>query len=223
MLIISGITRRYKRWTLFLHNKLRWHGVVRFNASVKIAKGSEFEGADSIGDGSSFSGRMGYGSYLCEGCHIVGNIGRFTSIAAEVRSAQGIHPTDAPFATTSPMFYSLRKQTMTTFATEQRFEELRSPVQIGNDCWIGARAFLTGGITIGDGAVVLAGAVVTKDVPPYAVVGGVPAKVLRYRYDEETIASLIRIQWWNKSLDWLRANSHLLCNVEELKKELGES
>ena len=223
MLLISGIERSWKRWSLFLRNKRRFHGLVRFNKTVTIVEGSSFEGSDSIGDGSVFAGKMGYGSYLCEDCYIVGEIGRFTSIAAEVRSAQGIHPMEAPFATTSPMFYSLRKQTMTTFATEQRFDELRPPVKIGNDCWIGARVFLTGGVTVGDGAVILAGAVVTKDVPPFAVVGGVPARILRYRYDEETIAFLLRTQWWNRSLDWLQANSHLLCDIEQLKRALDEA
>lgn len=223
MFLLSGIERFWKRWSLFFRNKRRFHGIVRFNASVKIAEGSAFEGADSIGDGSTFAGRMGYGSYLCENCHIVGDIGRFTSIAAEVRSAQGVHPTEAPFATTSPMFYSLRKQTMTTFATEQRFDELRPPVKIGNDCWIGARVFLAGGVTIGDGAVVLAGAVITKDIPPYAIAGGVPARILRYRYDEKTIDFLLRTQWWNQSIDWLRNNSHLLCDIDQLKMVLDEN
>lgn len=223
MFIITGFREIIHKWSLFFQNKRRLHGIVRFNSSVFIAKGSLFEGADSIGDGSSFSGNMGYGSYMCEDCHITGSIGRFTSIAAEVRSAQGTHPTGSPFATTSPMFYSLRKQTMTTFATEQRFEELRPPVKIGNDCWIGTRAFLAGGVTVGDGAVILAGAVVTKDVPSYAVVGGVPAKILKYRYDEETVAFLLRTKWWDKPIDWLRNNSDLLCDVDRLKKVLGEN
>lgn len=222
MFIISGIRQAARKWLLFLRNKRRFHGIVRFNSSVRIAEGSSFEGSGSIGDGSSFAGRMGYGSYMCEDCHIVGEIGRFTSIAAEVRSAQGIHPTGPPFATTSPMFYSLRKQTTTTFSTEQRFEELRPPVKIGNDCWIGARVFLAGGITVGDGAVILAGAVVTKDVPPYAIAGGVPARILRYRYDPETIDFLLQAKWWDKPLEWLRDNSHLLCDIEQLKKALDE-
>lgn len=222
MFIITGIRQALRKWSLFLRNKRRFHGIVRFNSSVWIAEGSSFEGSDSIGDGSSFAGNMGYGSYLCENCHIVGDIGRFSSIAAEVRAAQGIHPTSAPFATTSPMFYSLRKQTMTTFSPEQRFEELRPPVKIGNDCWIGARVFLSGGVTVGDGAVILAGAVVTKDIPPYAIAGGIPARILRYRYDPETIDFLLRTKWWDKPLGWLRDNSHLLCDIEQMKKALDE-
>ena len=222
MFILTHIQESIRKEILFLRNKRKFHGIVRFSRTVKIVEGSSFEGSDSIGDRSTFAGRMGYGSYMCENCHIVGDIGRFTSIAAEVRSAQGVHPTGAPFATTSPMFYSLRKQTMTTFATEQRFDELKPPVKIGNDCWIGTRVFLAGGVTVGDGAILLAGAVVTKDIPPYAVAGGVPARILRYRYDEETMAFLKQARWWDKPLDWLRDNSHLLCDIEQLKKVLNE-
>lgn len=223
MFLITDLHKNIRTLRLFLRNKRRWHGIVRFNKTVFISEDSTFEGSDSIGDNCSFSGSMGYGSYLCEDCHIVGNIGRFCSIAAEVRTAQGIHPAGEPFATTSPMFYSLRKQTMTTFSTEQRFNEMRPPVTIGNDCWIGTRAFLAGGVTIGDGAIVLAGAVVTKDVPPFSIVGGIPAKVLRFRYDEQTIDFLLRTEWWNKPLDWLKANSHLLCDINQLKTALDES
>lgn len=223
MLFVTFFREKVNKFLLFVQNKWRLHGIVRFNQSVIIAKGASFEGAASIGDGSFFSGKMGYGSYMCENCHITGDIGRFTSIAAEVRSAQGTHPLGSPFATTSPMFYSLRKQTMTTFAKEQRFNELRSPIKIGNDCWIGVRAFIAGGVTVGDGAVILAGAVVTKDVPPYAVVGGVPAKVLKYRFDEDTIAFLLHTKWWDKPIDWLRNNSDLLCDVDRLRKMLDEN
>lgn len=95
-----------------------------------------------------------------------------------------------------------------------------APVTIGNDCWIGQRAILIGGITIGDGAVVMAGAVVTKDVPPYAMVGGVPAKIIKYRYDEETIDFLLKAQWWNRPIEWLKENHALLCDIERLKEEL---
>ncbi len=98
------------------------------------------------------------------------------------------------------------------------FEELRPMAIIGNDCWIGENVFYVGGITIGDGAVVLAGAVVTKDVPPYAIVGGVPAKVLKYRYDDDTIQFLLRIKWWNNSIEWLRENWQLMTDIDKLKE-----
>ena len=74
------------------------------------------------------------------------------------------------------------------------------PVKIGNDVWIGRGAFIKGGVTIGDGAVIAAHAVVTKDVPPYAIVCGVPAKIIKYRFDCETIKELLDLKWWNYDL-----------------------
>lgn len=206
----------------YISLKIRLHGIARFNRSTIIDPSSAFEGADSIGDGSRFSGKMGYGSYMGLYCRLSAEIGRFTSISDEVVNTTGVHPYQAPFATTSPMFFSIRKQAMDTFASEQRFEEILPSVKIGNDCWIGTRVFFVGGVTIGDGAVVLAGAVVSKDVPPFAVVGGVPARIIKYRFDEQTIDFLLRTRWWDKPLDWLKDNSKLLCDIEKLKKVLDE-
>ena len=76
------------------------------------------------------------------------------------------------------------------------FEEESGMTEIGNDVWIGDRTVIMSGVKIGDGAIVAAGAVVTKDVPPYAVVGGVPARVIKYRFDEATIRRLLDLQWW---------------------------
>ena len=73
---------------------------------------------------------------------------------------------------------------------------------VGNDVWIGNHATILQGIKIGDGAVIAAGAVVTKDVPPYAIMAGVPAKIIRYRFDEKIIEKLLKLEWWNKSVKW---------------------
>jgi len=219
-LIYRSITEPICRWWQYWKLKRAWWGKVRFNSTVRITPGTTFEGANSIGDNSYIAGSVGYGTYCMQNCYIEGCIGRFCSIAADVKVARGTHPTTLPYATTSPMFFSTRKQAGTTFTTIDRFDELKAPVTIGNDCWIGQRAILIGGITIGDGAVVMAGAVVTKDVPPYAIVGGVPAKIVKYRYDEETIDFLLKAQWWNKPSDWLKANHALLCDMEALKKAL---
>lgn len=78
--------------------------------------------------------------------------------------------------------------------------------------------FICGGVEISDGAIVLAGAVVTKDVPPYAIVGGVPAKVIRFRYDEETIQFLLHIKWWNNDIEWFKKNWRLLNDINKLKE-----
>lgn len=214
---VRDIVIRYKNYITL---KLRFRGKVRFNFTTKVDISSSFEGANVIGDSTKFCGKMGYGSYICNDSSIIGNVGRFTSIAAEVKNAQGVHPITSPYVTTSPMFFSLKKQSGITFAKKQLFDEMRAPISIGNDCWIGQRAFFVGGLTIGDGAVVLAGAVVTKDVPPYAIVGGVPAKILKYRYDEETIQFLLEKKWWNMPVEWLKENSALLCDIDKLKETL---
>ena len=73
-----------------------------------------------------------------------------------------------------------------------------------------------------DGAVVLAHAVVTKDVPPYAIVGGVPAKVIGYRYDEDTIDFLLKVKWWNKDKKWFKEHWELLCDIDKMKTYFNE-
>ena len=77
---------------------------------------------------------------------------------------------------------------------------------------------MIGGVIVNDGAVVLTNAVVTKDVPPYAIVGGVPAKVIGYRYDEDTIRFLLETQWWSNTSEWFEKNWMLMNDVEALKK-----
>lgn len=223
LLIYRNICNAYRRIRTYVALKVRFRGVAKFNFTTKIHESCSFEGANVIGDFSSFLGAMGYGTYMCNDCSIIGNIGRFCSIAAEVKNSLGIHPMTEPYVSTSPMFFSLRKQSGTTFAQKQLFEELKNPIEIGHDCWIGQRAFIVGGVKIGTGAVVLAGAVVTKDVPPYAVVGGVPARIIKYRYDEDTIDFLLKSEWWNYPIDWLRNHYELFSNIEEFKRVVNET
>lgn len=128
------------------------------------------------------------------------DIGRYCSIAAGVWVAPEDHPTE--WLTSSPMCYNplsfawpngARK----SFRVHQRPFTAVNRVTIGNDVWLAHDAFIRQGVKIGDGAIVAAGAVVVKDVPPYAIVGGVPAKVLKYRFDEATIKELLELKWWD--------------------------
>jgi acetyltransferase-like isoleucine patch superfamily enzyme len=208
-----------KRIICFLLVKAKFYRRCVFDFSSIISYDASFEGANKIYYKTSFSGSMGYGSYVGPYCHIGAIIGRFTSIAPFVRTNVGGHPYQAPYATCCPMFYSLRRQNGYTFADRNVFYESKTLPEIGSDCWIGENVFLVGGIKVGDGAVIMAGAVVTKDVPPYAIVGGVPAKIIKYRYDEETIEFLLRFRWWDKDIQWLKQNWELMIDVEKLKKE----
>lgn len=107
--------------------------------------------------------------------------------------------------------------------------KVQKKVIIGNDVWIGSHALILGGVKIGDGAVIGAGAVVTKDVPPYAVVGGVPARIIKYRFSQEIIDKLLEIKWWNLPENILKENIKLfqtdnitfdlLQKFSQLKKE----
>jgi chloramphenicol O-acetyltransferase type B len=138
-------------------------------------------------------GRM---SYVAELSRIgFADIGAFTSIGPNVLlGGLGQHPVDR--LSTHPAFYSARLQAGDTFSESDLIEELPR-VSVGSDVWIGAGSIVLDGVNIGDGAIIAAGAVVNKDVPPYAIVGGVPARIIRYRFDEETIDALLEWRWWD--------------------------
>ena len=210
------IKRNIKKILFFL--KVLKYDNVKVYYSSNVGWKTQFEGANVIYENCYFSGSIGYGSYIQHNCELEANIGRFTSIAPYTRSNRGIHPYTYPFATTCPMFFSLQKITGKTFADRCMFNEDRDTLIIGNDVWICENVFLVGGINVGDGAVVLPGAVVTKDVPPYSIVGGVPAKVIKYRYDEDTIEFLINFKWWKRDTEWLKMHWELLCDINKLKE-----
>lgn len=137
-------------------------------------------------------------------CLINAEIGSFCSIAADVCVGMGIH--DMSKLSTSPLFNEKTNGTGHSWTNQIAFPYER--VVVGNDVWIGERALIKGGVTIGNGAVIGAGAIVTKDVPPYAIVGGVPARIIRYRFSPELIEKIERLQWWSMSEDDLRRNIH---------------
>lgn len=211
-----------RRLFKFYRQTLRFGSCLVFEFSNSIGDNSKFEGCNKIYPRSSFSGSMGYGSYIGPDCHILANIGRFTSIAPFVRINEGAHPYSEPYVTTSPMFFSTREQTGETFANRMMYDESRAFSKIGSDCWICENVFISGDVNIGDGAVVLAGAVVSSDIPPYAIAGGVPAKVIGYRYDEKTIQFLIKERWWDRDISWLKTNWELFSDIDTFKRVCHE-
>jgi acetyltransferase-like isoleucine patch superfamily enzyme len=157
---------------------------------------------------------LGDMSYIARGARLANaTVGRYTCIGPEALVGLGRHPTHG-FVSSHPAFYSTRAQSGQTFVDTQKYEEFR-PVTIGNDVWIGARAVVLDGATIGDGAIIAAGAVVSGQVPPYAIVSGVPATVVRYRFDEPTIAALRRSRWWDRSPVELRAHADAFVDAQD--------
>lgn len=200
---------------------------VRIGFLARILPPSSFEGHNKVGKFSLFKGDLGRYSYIGDNAVVLGKVGRYTSIANRVNVISGRHPLKAPYVSTHPAFYAKYSAVGKTFVKEQQFEEylfVDAPdgtsysTLIGNDCWIGEGASIIGGLTIADGAVVLANATVTKDVPPYAIVAGVPAKVIGYRYDEQTIQALMEKQWWNREESELKEKALLFSNLNEFIK-----
>jgi acetyltransferase-like isoleucine patch superfamily enzyme len=128
------------------------------------------------------------------------NIGKFCSIGSNVSIGPGRHPIE--YVSTSPVFYSQYKQCGFTFADKSYYDEM-GKVEIGNDVWIGTNVVILDDVIIGDGAVIAAGAIVTKNVEPYCIVGGVPAKFIKKRFSEDIINKLLKFKWWNKNQEWL--------------------
>ena len=160
---------------------------------------------------------LGDYSYIAQNC-VVSNcqIGKFCSVGPNFCCGLGTHPTDG--ISTSPMFYSTAKQNGVSFCTENKVEESRR-TQIGNDVFIGANVTILDGVNIGDGAVIGAGAVVTKDIPPYAIAGGVPARIIQYRFNEATIDGFLKRKWWDGDEEELRRVERSWKDVERFLKD----
>lgn len=157
---------------------------------------------------------IGNFSYIAKDSHISNTkIGKFASIGPEVLCGLAKHPS-TKFVSSHPVFYSPLRQSQMSFVSKSHFEEFAS-IEIGNDVWIGARAVIRDGVKIGDGAIVGAGAVVTKDVPAYAVVGGVPARILKYRFESAEILFLLNFKWWDRDIEWLKNNHKLFLNIKD--------
>tara|TARA_B110001450_G_C17637054_1_gene487630 strand:- start:490 stop:1143 length:654 start_codon:yes stop_codon:yes gene_type:complete len=171
----------------------------KIGKKVRVDKGTEIHKLE-LGDYSSISGP----SYIEDAI-----IGKYCSIARNTVIAPSSH--NYEWVSTSHLL-TLKDF---GFINEDILSSQADPVIIGNDVWIGINAIVLRGIKIGDGAVVAAGAVVTKDVAPYSIVGGVPAKHIKFRYSKNQIKHLLNIMWWEWDKKKLKKNISLFYDIEK--------
>ena len=186
--------KRYLRYliSIFSWKKISYPDVSLFSY---WDDNSTFTKYTKIGYGVRLLGsHIGKYTRISKNCSLLfTSIGNFSSLAGNIQLGAGRHPLS--HASTSQLFYntnSLFNKWVKPIDYKQNL-----PIKIGNDVWIGSNCFIKGGITIGDGVVIGTRSVVTKDIPPYAIVAGVPAKIIRYRFGPEVIAKLMEIKWWD--------------------------
>ncbi|MBD1395399.1 CatB-related O-acetyltransferase [Mucilaginibacter glaciei] len=140
-------------------------------------------------------------------------IGRYCSIGPNVKIAPGKHPTSV-FVSTHPVTFNNQVNMLRNYCKEEKFRNY-SPVTIGNDVWIGANAIIIDGVNIADGAIIAANSLVTKDVGPFEIVGGTPAKFIKKRFDDDQIICLLETSWWDKDEEWVQKNISKFWDIED--------
>lgn len=188
--------------------------IIRFAA----VRGSQIHDTSKVESGSNVvATNFDKHTFCGYDCEIVNaDIGAFCSIANNVKIGGSMHPIQ--WVSTSPVFYSGRDSVKAKFSVHDREEDKRTT--IGHDVWIGQDALIKQGINIGTGAVVGMGSVVTKDVPPYAIFGGNPAKLIKYRFDADLIAKLLDSKWWEFDDEKLTDMAKFFKDPELFLKEL---
>ena len=212
-IIISLFTRAVG---FFLQN-------VKSHPGVIFDPKNQFEGKNILLSNTRvYASKVGRCTYISSNSLISKTkIGRYSSIGNWVSTGIAQHPTD--FVSTHPLFHSSAVSTSLGFSSYDVGEKFATHktidggyyVEIGSDVWIGDRVMIMDGVRIGDWAIVGAGSIVNKNVKPYEIVVGTPAKHLRYRLSPEKIEFLLALKWWNMEESWIKNNANLFSDIDK--------
>lgn len=198
---------------------LRKHALAK-RLGCRFSHASQLDDRSGFGQGVVIGGssiivdsNLGRNTYVAGAKVAHADVGSFCSIGPEALIGPGSHPTH--FVSTNPLFYSTRTLFGWSFADKDLVDDT-ARIHIGSDVWIGARAIVFNGVRIGHGAIVGANALVNKDVPPYAIVAGVPARLLRMRFPDNVVNALLEWHWWDLSDDLLRQLAPQFCAANRL-------
>lgn len=174
-----------------------------------------------LSDGDDiYMSTLGEHSYVAaRTCICWTDIGKFCSIGPNSFIGMAHHPS-RHFVSTHPIFYLALPERNLTWSDKDYFDGAPR-THVGHDVWIGGNVSIKAGLTIGHGAIIGAGAVVTRDVPPYTVVAGVPARKLRDRFTAEQATFLLKLQWWDRDEQWLRAHLDDFHDIDRLMQKYG--
>ena len=193
---------------------------VQFGSGVKLSRNCFFQGFNYVGDQTEVGfSSLGTASYIANNSKILyAKIGKFCSIGDNVRTYLGRHPVNEMISS-HPVFYNKLNPTTLNFCTDLDFEQHKFVcdnyvVNIGNDVWIGSNVLIMDGISIGDGAIIAAGSVITKDVLQFEVVGGVPAKHIKFRFGLKSQEIILKSNWWNWDLKEIDAKKEDFIDVD---------
>lgn len=222
----------FRSFLRFFHTRYLVYKVKKLNIKVSnnslINNDTSFSGSNSIGPKTNVSSSViGFATYVGSDCGLSHcEVGNYSSIGNNVSILANNHPVST-FVSTHPAFHRathpLMKSLDLSFATydlypETKYAKKGIQVVIGSDVWIGNDVKILPGLSIGDGAVIASGAIVTKDVLPYSISGGIPAKHIKFRFSEDKVKWLLNYKWWYLPKDTLKKNYKLFSNIDDLLK-----
>lgn len=197
-------------------------------SKLAYVKNTTLEGRNTVAKFSKVVDcHIGYGSYISSYSKVFKcYIGKYCSISQKVQVVFGNHPT-SKFVSTYPAFYAKNTLSGLSFVNENKFEEYTYAdkekkwfVEVGNDVWIGYDVKIMSGVRIGNGSIIAAGSVVTKNVEPYSIVGGIPAKMIKKRFSDRDILFLEHLEWWNKDGSWIQNYADDFEDINRMKARI---